>query len=76
MYDALVLGVNIIKVCDGKKSLEDGLKHYEEEMFPRSMRAATTTAKGKEGHISATGAKEFADRMKAHYHGQQEETAE
>ncbi|KNG46561.1 monooxygenase fad-binding protein [Stemphylium lycopersici] len=76
MYDALVLGVNIMKVCDGKKSLEDGLKDYEEEMFHRSMKAATKTARGKEGHFSATGAKEFADRMKAHYYGQQEETAE
>ncbi|KAG9188733.1 hypothetical protein G6011_07438 [Alternaria panax] len=67
MNDALVLGQEMIKVCSGEKSLDDGLKDYEKEMFSRSMKAAIKTAKGKEGHFSEHGSKHFAERMKAHY---------
>ncbi|EOA89036.1 hypothetical protein ACJQWK_06146 [Exserohilum turcicum] len=71
MEDALVLAQEIVKVCNGEKSLDEGLVDYEEEMFPRSARAAVKTAKGKEGHFSGSGSREFADRLKAHYsHGQ------
>ena len=69
MRDALVLAQEIVRICNEEKSLDEGLKEYEEEMFPRSTSAAVKTAKGKEGHFSGTGAKEFADMMKAHYNG-------
>lgn len=69
MKDAYVLSQEIVKVCKGEKSLDDGIKDYEEEMFPRSTKAAIKTAKGKEGHFSGNGAKEFSDMFKAHYYG-------
>jgi 2-polyprenyl-6-methoxyphenol hydroxylase-like FAD-dependent oxidoreductase len=72
MKDALVLAKEVVKVCNGEKTLAGGVKDYEEEMFPRSTEAATKTAKGKEGHFSEHGGKDFADMMKAHYYGQQE----
>ncbi|EDU50682.1 UbiH 2-polyprenyl-6-methoxyphenol hydroxylase [Pyrenophora tritici-repentis] len=72
MKDALVLAQEIAKICNGEKSLDQGIKEYEEEMFPRSTSAAVKTAKGKDGHFSETGAKEFADRLKAHYYGNKE----
>jgi 2-polyprenyl-6-methoxyphenol hydroxylase-like FAD-dependent oxidoreductase len=76
MKDALVLAQEIVKVCSGEKSLDAGVKDYEEEMYPRSTEAAVKTAKGKEGHFSGNGAKHFADMMKAHYYGQQEGNAQ
>jgi 2-polyprenyl-6-methoxyphenol hydroxylase-like FAD-dependent oxidoreductase len=76
MKDALVLAQEIVKVCNGEKSLKTGVNDYEEEMFPRSTKAAIKTAKGKEGHFSGNGAKHFADMMKAHYYGQQEGNAQ
>ncbi|RMZ66753.1 monooxygenase fad-binding [Pyrenophora seminiperda CCB06] len=72
MQDALVLGREIAKICNGEKSLDVGIKDYEEEMFSRSTRAAVKTAKGKENHFSETGAEEFADMFKAHYYGSKE----
>ncbi|KAI4946833.1 hypothetical protein J4E91_007005 [Alternaria rosae] len=72
MKDALVLAQEIIKVCNGEKYLDVAVKDYEEEMFPRSTKAAIKTAKGKQGHFSGDGSKHFADMMKAHYYGQQE----
>ena len=72
MEDALVLAQEIVRVCSEEKSLDEGRKDYEEKMFPRSIRAAVKTAKGKECHFSGTGAKEFADRIKAHYDGVKE----
>jgi 2-polyprenyl-6-methoxyphenol hydroxylase-like FAD-dependent oxidoreductase len=72
MKDALVLAQEVVKVCNGEKSLDDGLNDYEEEMFPRSTKAAIKTAKGKEGHFSECGSKYFADMMKAHYYEQQD----
>ena len=72
MKDALVLAQEIVKICNGEKSLDEGVKDYEEEMFPRSTRAAVKTAKGKESHFSGSGAKEFADMFKAHYYGNKE----
>jgi 2-polyprenyl-6-methoxyphenol hydroxylase-like FAD-dependent oxidoreductase len=72
MKDALVLAQEVVNVCNGEKTLAGGVKDYEEEMFPRSTEAAIKTAKGKEGHFSEHGGKDFADMMKAHYYGQQE----
>lgn len=70
MTDALVLANEIVKACRGDKSLDQGIKDYEEEMWPRSAKAAAKTAKGKDNHFSANGAKEFADMLKGHYYGQ------
>ena len=67
MKDALILAQEIVRIRNEEKSLDEGLKDYEEEMFPRSIRVAVKKAKGKEGYFSGTGAKEFADRIKAHY---------
>ncbi|CAN9202719.1 monooxygenase [Alternaria sp. MG1] len=75
MKDAQVLAQEIAKVCRREKSLDDGLKDYEEEMFPRSTKAAIKTAKGKEGHFSEYGSQHFADMMKAHYYGQQQDNS-
>jgi 2-polyprenyl-6-methoxyphenol hydroxylase-like FAD-dependent oxidoreductase len=73
MKDALVLGMEIAKVWKEEKGLDEGIKDYEEEMFPRSTKAAVKTAKGKEGHFSGSGAKMFADMMRAHHYGEKQE---
>ncbi|CAA9957515.1 Aromatic-ring hydroxylase [Pyrenophora teres f. maculata] len=72
MEDALVLAQEIAKIWNGGKSMDEGVKKYEEEMFLRSTRAAVRTAEGKDNHFSGTGAKEFANRFKAHYYGNKE----
>ena len=72
MKDALVLAQEIVKVCKGEKTLEEGVEAYQEEMFPRSARSAAKTERGKTTHFSGNGAKEFADKFKAHYYGQQQ----
>lgn len=72
MKDALVLAQEMVKVCNGEKSLNQGIQDYEEEMFPRSAKSAAKTSRGKTNHFSANGSKGFADMFKAHYYGQQE----
>ena len=75
MKDALVLGKEIVKVCRGEKCLDAAVKDYEEEMFPRSTKAAVKTVKGKEGHFSRHGAKHFADMIRSKYYRQDEVVA-
>jgi 2-polyprenyl-6-methoxyphenol hydroxylase-like FAD-dependent oxidoreductase len=70
MKDALVLAQELVKVWNREQSLDEGVKAYEEEMFPRSTEAAIDTAQGKESHFSGSGAKNFADMMRAHHYGE------
>jgi 2-polyprenyl-6-methoxyphenol hydroxylase-like FAD-dependent oxidoreductase len=72
MKDALVLAQEIVKVSNGEKSLDEGVKTYEEEMFPRSTEAAVRTAEGKEGHFNGEGSRHFADMMRAHHYGEKQ----
>lgn len=72
MMDALVLGREIAKVCKGEQDLDQGIKAYEQEMYPRSARAAAKTERGKKKHFSADGAKEFAGMFTAHYYHHQQ----
>jgi 2-polyprenyl-6-methoxyphenol hydroxylase-like FAD-dependent oxidoreductase len=67
MTDALVLGREIIEAVQGEKSLDEALRAYEQEMFPRARKYMEKTERGKQNHFSADGAKEFADLMRAHH---------
>lgn len=69
MTDSLVLAREIIAACKGEKRLDDALQAYEKEMFPRAVKFAQKTAKGKERHFSESGSEEMANMMKAHYYG-------
>ncbi|KAJ4372348.1 hypothetical protein N0V83_004122 [Neocucurbitaria cava] len=71
MKDAVVLAQELIKASNGEKKLDEATRAYEQEMFPRAAKSAAKTMKGKINHFSANGAKEFADRFKSHYYGQQ-----
>ncbi|KAF1942641.1 FAD/NAD(P)-binding domain-containing protein [Clathrospora elynae] len=71
MKDALVLAQELVKVWRAEKSLDEGVQAYEEEMFPRAAKSAAKTLRGKESHFSENGGKNFADKFKAHYYGQQ-----
>ncbi|KAJ4345344.1 uncharacterized protein N0V89_011474 [Didymosphaeria variabile] len=70
MTDALVLARELIESCKGDKSLDDAVKAYEEEMWPRAKKYMEKTAKGKERHFRAGGSKEMADMLKAFHAGQ------
>jgi 2-polyprenyl-6-methoxyphenol hydroxylase-like FAD-dependent oxidoreductase len=70
MTDALVLGREIIEACAGRKTLEEATKEYENEMVPRAAKFARKTLHGKETHFSASGAQDFADRLRSHHAAQ------
>ncbi|KAF2729129.1 monooxygenase [Polyplosphaeria fusca] len=70
MADGLVLARGIVAVSKGEKELGEAVREYEEEMFPRAEKNARKTAHGKEHHFTDTGAREFADRLRAHYGGE------
>ncbi|OAL55905.1 monooxygenase [Pyrenochaeta sp. DS3sAY3a] len=72
MQDALELAQEIIKVWNGEKGLDEAILEYEQKMFPRAEKNAAKTMRGKTNHFKGTGAKEFADMMKAHYYGQKQ----
>ncbi|KAF2830984.1 FAD/NAD(P)-binding domain-containing protein [Ophiobolus disseminans] len=67
MTDALVLGREIVAAVRGAKELDDAIKEYEKEMFPRAEENAKETAEGKECHFSKDGAKIVADMMREHH---------
>jgi len=67
MTDALVLGREIVTASRGEKSLDESIREYEKEMFPRAEKNATKTAWGKENHFSKDGSRNFADMMRAHH---------
>ncbi|KAF1997642.1 FAD/NAD(P)-binding domain-containing protein [Amniculicola lignicola CBS 123094] len=67
MVDAMMLAKEIVAAREGKKSLEEALKTYEEELFPRMKRFAQKTEHGKTGHFSENGAQEFADKLRGYY---------
>ena len=71
MTDALVLGREIVASCEGKKTLDEAIVAYEEELWPRARKFMEKTAKGKERHFKAGGSKEMADMLRA-FHAQQE----
>ena len=66
LTDSLILAREIIKASRGEISLDEGLKAYEVEMFPRAQKNAEKTLRGKEGHLSEGGAERFADMVKSH----------
>ncbi|KAL1603457.1 hypothetical protein SLS60_005044 [Paraconiothyrium brasiliense] len=70
MTDALVLAREVIASCKGEKSLDEAVKAYEEEMWPRAKKFMEKTAEGKERHFRAGGSREMADMMKAFHAGQ------
>jgi 2-polyprenyl-6-methoxyphenol hydroxylase-like FAD-dependent oxidoreductase len=67
MTDALVLGKELVAVSKGEKQLDDAVKTYEEEMFPRAKGFMEETEDGKNNHFSAGGSKNMADLMRAHH---------
>jgi 2-polyprenyl-6-methoxyphenol hydroxylase-like FAD-dependent oxidoreductase len=67
MTDALVLGREIIAASKGEKRLDDAVKAYEKEMFPRAENNMKKTDRGKNTHFSADGAQMFADMMREHH---------
>lgn len=73
MKDALVLAKEIIASRDGRKTLDEAVKGYEEELWPRAKRYMQKTAEGKEHHFKAGGSREFAEMLRAHHAGQKEE---
>lgn len=70
MKDALVLAKEIIAVWGEGKELNEAVRAYEQDMFPRAERSAAKTMRGKMNHFSPDGAKDFANRFKAHYSAQ------
>jgi 2-polyprenyl-6-methoxyphenol hydroxylase-like FAD-dependent oxidoreductase len=67
MTDALVLGRELVRVSKGEKELDEAIRAYEQEMFPRARENMEETAMRKETHFSANGAKIFADMMREHH---------
>jgi 2-polyprenyl-6-methoxyphenol hydroxylase-like FAD-dependent oxidoreductase len=67
MTDALVLGRELVAVSKGGKQLDDAVKSYEQELFPRAKRYMEKTEHGKKNHFSADGSKNRADMMRAHH---------
>ncbi|EAT88404.2 hypothetical protein HBI56_125680 [Parastagonospora nodorum] len=67
MTDALVLSREIIAAAKGEKGLDEAVQSYEKEMFARAEKYMRRTEQGKQNHFSADGAKEFAERIKAHH---------
>jgi 2-polyprenyl-6-methoxyphenol hydroxylase-like FAD-dependent oxidoreductase len=70
MTDSLVLGKEIIAAWNGEKRLDEALKAYEEEMWPRAEVFMKKTMKGKISHFSEHGAEGLADMLKAHHYGE------
>jgi 2-polyprenyl-6-methoxyphenol hydroxylase-like FAD-dependent oxidoreductase len=64
MTDALVLAKEIKEVCEGRKRLDEGIKTYEAEMFPRAEKNASKTARNKKLHFSEGGVQHMADMLK------------
>jgi 2-polyprenyl-6-methoxyphenol hydroxylase-like FAD-dependent oxidoreductase len=73
MTDALVLGREIIASCRGDKTLDDAVRAYEDELWPRAKKFMEKTAHGKARHFRAGGSKEMADMLKVHHAGQKPE---
>jgi 2-polyprenyl-6-methoxyphenol hydroxylase-like FAD-dependent oxidoreductase len=67
MTDALVLGRELVAVSKGEKELNDAVKTYEQDMFPRAKEFMEETEDGKKNHFSANGSQSFADIMRAHH---------
>lgn len=65
MEDALLLAREIISACQGNNSLDDALKAYEIEMFPRAKENAEKTEHAKLDLFTAGAAKRTADRIRA-----------
>lgn len=74
MKDALVLAREIVKCSQGQKELDDSIKAYEEDMFPRAAKAAEKTMKGKMDHFSTDGGTKLANMFRKHYSEQHSET--
>jgi 2-polyprenyl-6-methoxyphenol hydroxylase-like FAD-dependent oxidoreductase len=64
MTDALVLANEIKEVWEGKKTLDEGVKTYEAEMFPRVEKNASKTARNKKLHFSEGGVGHMAGMLK------------
>jgi len=71
MTDALVLAQEMVKYMHDEKTLDDSVRDYEENMFPRAAKAAAKTLKGKTNHFSATGATDLAAMFRKHFSEQQ-----
>lgn len=71
MTDALVLAQEIVKCSLGEKTLDDGVRAYEEDMFPRAAKAAAKTLRGKTNHFGPTGAADLAAMFRKHFSEQQ-----
>ncbi|GKU11478.1 fad hypothetical protein [Fusarium langsethiae] len=67
MTDALVLGKELVAVSKGEKRLDDAVKTYEQEMFPRAKGFMEETENGKNNNFSAAGSKNMADLMRGHH---------
>jgi 2-polyprenyl-6-methoxyphenol hydroxylase-like FAD-dependent oxidoreductase len=63
MRDGMELGERLVHVLQGKLSLEQAIKNYEQEMFPRAERFMKATAHGMEGHFSSWGNDERVKKM-------------
>lgn len=64
MTDALSLARQIIATGKGEKSLDEAVREYEAELFPRVKKAMQKTLHGKETHFAENGSKLMVDMMK------------
>ncbi|KAF1975736.1 FAD/NAD(P)-binding domain-containing protein, partial [Bimuria novae-zelandiae CBS 107.79] len=64
MTDALVLAKEIVASWNGKKTLDEAMSGYDEELWPRAKKFMVKTAQGKERHFQVGGSRAMADMMK------------
>ncbi|KAJ4287370.1 hypothetical protein N0V90_012769 [Kalmusia sp. IMI 367209] len=64
MTDALVLAKNIIASRTGEKTLDEAVKAYEEEMWPRARKYMEKTESNKKRHFRADGSREMAGMLR------------
>lgn len=67
LTDALILGRQVVQAVSGKKTLDDALQAYEDEMVPRAAKYAQKTLDGKKNHFSSNGSSDFAAMLRSHY---------
>jgi 2-polyprenyl-6-methoxyphenol hydroxylase-like FAD-dependent oxidoreductase len=64
MTDALMLAKELKKAWEGEQTVDEGMKAYEAEMWPRAEKNAAKTARNKKKHFSADGVREMSDMLR------------
>ncbi|CAI6281012.1 unnamed protein product [Periconia digitata] len=66
MTDSLGLARQIIMASKGQKTLDDAVREYEADLFPRIEEAMQETLHGKESHFTADGSQKMVAMMTGH----------